>query len=512
MLVRIFFRSIGRWVREHKAIGIIAGVLVAAGIVTAILLPRAMRNRSEEPVKKINTVPLSRMDLTSSVSATGTIESARSKTVSANISNITIRSVKVEEGDRVKKGQKLVTFDESDLQEALSDARENLSDARAQAASEISSARRQYSQAETTYKTQKKKLAKSVASARSAYQTARKKVSGLKKQAKKAGGEQKTQIQSELEKAEEEAKQAKSNYEQARNEQENSNQQNKNSMENAEAAIDTARTNTNKSVREAEKSVEDAAEALEQCSVTAPIAGIVTAVAVESGDTYNGGDLFEISDCTNLQVSTTVSEYDITKVEKGQKVVILTDATDEDEFEGEITYVAMTMGSTSLSSSSANEAGASTANAGSSDSSGYEVRIRIKKKDARLRVGMTAKCSIILEEAGDVYAVPYDAVHSGTNGESLLYVMDTDGAQRQVAVTQGMESDYYVEVSGDELNEDMQVILPSDAVSGSSPDSSEQADESELPGMMGGMGDRSERSGGMPGGAPGGMSGGGPGM
>ena len=140
------------------------------------------------------------------------------------------------------------------------------------------------------------------------------------------------------------------------------------------------------------------------------MSGTVTAVGVEAGDSYSGGEMFEISDCTDLQVSTTVSEYDITKVKKGQKVVILTDATDEEEIEGKITYVALTTGSSSLSSASSatggNGTGASSMTSSESSSDGYEVRIQILKENKNLRVGMTAKCSIILEEASDVYAVP----------------------------------------------------------------------------------------------------------
>ena len=63
--------------------------------------------------------------------------------------------------------------------------------------------------------------------------------------------------------------------------------------------------------------------------------GTVTGIGAEAGDSYQGGNLVEISDCTNLRVSTSVDEYDISDVAKGQKVVILTDATgDEDLSEG----------------------------------------------------------------------------------------------------------------------------------------------------------------------------------
>ena len=94
---------------------------------------------------------------------------------------------------------------------------------------------------------------------------------------------------------------------------------------------------------------------------------------------------------------------------------------------------------------------------------------------------MIAKCSIILKEVRDVYAVPYDAVHTNRDGDSVLYVEDESGGQSQVAVTKGMESDYYVEVSGDELRENLQVIIPTDEPS----EAEESEDEGGLNGFMG---------------------------
>lgn len=275
-------------------------------------------------------------------------------------------------------------------------------------------------------------MADNVAAAKKEYETAQKAVSSAK-------------TDEEKQKAQETAKQAKSAYEQTKTEQESTNKQNKSNIQTAKDSVTTTQNNNKKTLREAEKSVEEAKETLDACSVTAPMDGVVTAVGVETGDTYSGGEMFEISDCTNLQVSTTVSEYDIAKVKKGLKVVILTDATDDTELEGEITYVAVTTGST-LDSGNATSGNAGSASSMSttgtdSSSSGYEVQIRIKDTDEAIRIGMTAKCSIVLEEAADVYAVPYDAIHTNSNGDNVIYVKDSaNSSQKEVAVTKGRES------------------------------------------------------------------------
>lgn len=506
----LFDRALGGCIR-HKALAIVIAVFIVMAAAGIFLLFRM--NKPEEKVfasGQQNTVELKKMDLTNSVSATGTIESVKTKLVSAQVSDTEVRTVKVSEGDKVKKGQTLVTFDKTDLQSALSEAKENLSDVTEQAERELSSAKRKLSEAESTYQSQKSQLAKSVAAAKKNYQSAKKSVKAVS-----------TASQAEKEKAQSALSQSKSAYEQAVAEQEKMNKQNKSEIQSAKDSVTIAESNNRKSIREAKKKVEDASQALEECSVTAPMSGTVTAVGVEPGDIYSGGDLFEISSCTDLQVSTTVGEYDISNVKKGQKVVILTDATGEKELEGKITYVAVSAGSSSLSTgSSNNSAGGSSMSSGgvtsatSSSDSGYIVKIKINGTDEKLRIGMTAKCSILLKEAEDVYAVPYDAVHSNVEGKQVIYVADGEG-KREVEVEKGMESDYYVEISGENLKEGMKVILPSDSVeTDKDSETSKDSGDTGIP-NLGGMpqGDKSGTGNrGYGNRAPGGFNGGGPGM
>ena len=226
--------------------------------------------------------------------------------------------------------------------------------------------------------------------------------------------------------------------------------------------METAKANRTKNVKEAQKLVEEAQENLEQCAVKAAMDGLVTAVNVSEGDSYSGGSLIQIEDTSAYTVSTTVDEYDISDVKKGQKVVILTEATGDDELEGEISFVAPSTSSSSVSSVTDSEAPSGNSGNSSSDSSGYEVKITLKSSDDRLKLGMTAKCSIILEEAENVLAVPYDAVKQTKDGNTITVIEENSGSQKEISVTPGMESDYYVEVQGSDLQEGMQVVIPSD--------------------------------------------------
>lgn len=462
-------------------------VCVVAAVVVFFLTRGGNSAMAEDQVQKQSSISLEKMDLTKSVSATGTIGSSQSRTVSAEVNGVRVKKVCVKAGDTIQKGDTLIQFDESDLKKALSEAEQSLSDTREEAERNLSSARKQLSEAKESYSEGKKEAATKVTETKKELRSARKQLSKLnEKISEEKDAETKKRLQEQLTKAEEAVKQAESAYESAKESRKNEEKQNKNSVENAENAVKTVQANNKKSIREAEKQVEDASGTLEKCAVTAPISGIVTAVGIEEGEVYNGSDMIQIDDNSSYVISTTVDEYDISKVEEGQRVVVLTEATGEDEIEGEISFVAPATGSSSLSRTTSQSAGGTgMSSTASSSDSGYEVKIDVKTDDDRLRMGLTAKCSIILEEVREVYAVPYDAIHENPDGSAVVYVSgntEEGKSYSEVSVEKGMESDYYVEISGDQLKEGMQILIPTDEVSTGS---SEKSEEDGL-GMFGG--------------------------
>ncbi len=500
------------------------GIFIAG--VIAILLFRFQTSKEKVSAgnQKTNTVRITKMDLTKSISATGTLASAQTKTVSAKVNDIVVKKVLVEVGDSVKKGDSLVTFDEGDLQDALQDAKENLANAKESADREVSSAQTQLSDAKENYSAEKSKQANEIATAKKTLAEAKKTVSQLEKQIKKAKNQQdKTSLEQQLTQAKEKKEQAQAAYQTAVSNQSSSNRQNQSSITNAENAVESAKSNRTKSIKEAQKQVDEAQENLDQCAVTATMDGLVTAVNVTEGDSYSGGSLVQIEDTSAYTITTTVDEYDISDVKKGQKVVILTEATEEDELEGEITFVAPSTSSTSNSSSSESGTPSGSSGNNSSDSSGYEVKIQVKSTDDRLKLGMTAKCSIILEEAENVLAVPYDAVNQSKKGNTITVIEDDSSTEKEISVSLGMESDYYVEVQGDDLQEGMQVVIPSDEIDASaSEEKTNQSGGKDFGNPMGGFGGDPNNSGeghrgggnggggngsGGPGGAPGGAPG-----
>ncbi len=216
-----------------------------------------------------------------------------------------------------------------------------------------------------------------------------------------------------------------------------------------------------------ENQVETYEKQLEKGILTSPINGTVTAVNVKEGDTYGGGVIVTIQDCEDFIVEAEIDEYDISDIKEGMKVLFKTDATREEQLEGEVTFVSPVPTSAAASSSAMGSGSATSLTTGGGKAT-YQIKVAIRTATDRLRLGMTAKMNIVLNEVEHVLTVPYDAVQTDENGDTVVYVleqtMDAEGKttqeQRPVAVTVGTEGDYYVEVSGDGLEEGMKVEIP----------------------------------------------------
>lgn len=261
------FLSIGRGIVQHKGRSLLILVLLIAAITGLLVFVNPAKSQKQTvPGARVNSVALSKMDLNSSVSATGTIESTDTVTVSASVNNVEIASVKVSEGDTVKKGDTLAVFDKEDYREAYEDAVENLADVKSQNATELSSAEKKLSDARETYELGKTRGNQSVTAAKSSYTAAKKTVSTLRAQIKKENNpEAKAKLQEELTKAAQEETQAKTSYENAVNERDNTNRQNASNVDSAKTAVTTTENNNKKGLKEAQRSVKEAKKNLNAC-------------------------------------------------------------------------------------------------------------------------------------------------------------------------------------------------------------------------------------------------------
>lgn len=200
-------------------------------------------------------------------------------------------------------------------------------------------------------------------------------------------------------------------------------------------------TSLNANTDTQEKQVEQYQKQLEKAYLKAPLDGIVTAVNFEKGDTYTQGAIITIQDCSSYEIKAEIGEYDISDIQLGQKVLIKTDATRDEELEGTVVFISPT----------------ATKNAGSSNVT-YTIRISIDTPNERLRLDMSASLSIIIEQHDDVYTVPYNAVQEDEEGNSFIEVIGEDGmTTTKLPITVEMESSYYTEITADGLEEGMKV-------------------------------------------------------
>ena len=100
-------------IKRHKklVIGLFVVIIAAAAGLTVFFRTRGTNTEAKEV--KQNTISLSKQTLTESISATGTIESGASKTVSADVNGLTVKKVKVSVGDSVKKDDIIAYVDAS---------------------------------------------------------------------------------------------------------------------------------------------------------------------------------------------------------------------------------------------------------------------------------------------------------------------------------------------------------------------------------------------------------------
>lgn len=211
-------------------------------------------------------------------------------------------------------------------------------------------------------------------------------------------------------------------------------------------SLETSRLNASTSGLSDKQQIKKYEEQIEKCKVTAPMSGIITEINVEAGDTYSGAAIAVIEDISAYEISAEIEEYDISAVKVGQKVVIKTNGTGDLELDGTVKEIAprATTGGTSVT---------------------YTVTISIDTPCKDLKLDMTAKLSIILSSKENVLTVPYNSVQEDDEGNFYIEIMNEQA--EKIYITKGIESDYYIQVIGNEIKEGMSVIVPVSSEGGS---------------------------------------------
>lgn len=503
-------RKIGGFVKKHKLLTVLLVLILIAAIVAGVIW-RGKGKKPQMQTMTIETARIEKMDLTNSVSVTGTLATANGKTASTTLKDIKVTKVYVEVGDEVQEGDIICTFDSSDIEDALADAKNNyavnrqldaLDNYETQYQDTVSDAENSLQDAKDTRDAYKN----AYANAQTAEQEALDKLNSVKAQydtdsLKNAYDQATSALKSVIEAVDstvtitdlesylssvngslpESCSSAYSAYQNAKaayGEAQKAVSEAQSAYEQAQAAASQAYSAYSQAQSAREQAQDQYDSTVEQAEKTYEKAKLQDQL-VSDDDALNKIEDYEeqLSDCTvyasmsgtitalNVEEDNVFAGGTIYEIQDVHNFIV--DAT-VDEYDvvnlekGQTAYVKTdSLGDEELEGEVTYVAPTGTTGQTMGSNSGtasYEIQITLNEPQDKLRAGMTASVSIALEESRDALAVPYDCVQTNADGDSVIYV-DDNGEKKEVKVTTGIETDYYTEVISDELSEGMTVYL-----------------------------------------------------
>ncbi len=509
--------------REKRIIGVaIAGVLIASLIIAGLIKKKDASKETDQ----ITTERLQKRTIVTSVSGSGTIEATASENVTSTMTGSKVKSVEVKVGDVVTANQTIAIMDTSNLEEQ----KKTLN-------AQITALKKQEADAKKAAEDAKSALDESASSQAARNQEAINALSAsITSQQAKLDADKAT-LQSMKDTYQSNYASTPTNadaiqYQQLILSQENlvnTEQTQLNAMQQSLATLqsggDTSGldlsqltgsgsnplTTYDGTIETLQNQVKALDDEMKKATVTTRNGGTVTAIRVNSGDTYFGTSIATIEGVDTMQVSAEIDEYDIADVAVGMPCRIKTDATRDEELEGQVTEVAIkaTSGGSDLSALSGLSGTDLSSLSGGSSKATYNVKIALNQANSRLRLGMNAKVSIITNSSKDVWSVPIESVQTDDKGQKYIEVVDDKNAKemtspssdkkgeskstkekytktysgdthlKKITVTTGLEGTYYMEIQSKELSKDDYVLVPKS-------DSNNSVDE--LMNMMGSAG------------------------
>lgn len=411
--------------KKKKIIIIIAIVLVF--ILWISSCTNKMKKAMEELNSKITEIDeVTKRDLVDSVGATGNIASINSRDITVDITSAEVRKINVKVGDVVKKGTVLASFNMANSYQDLIEAQNDLNSTREVNDITLEDARRKLENLKNQYNNELKDLKDAISDAKELYNNAKK--DNLIEPSKDK--------QEDVDKAYSALETAKDTYYDTKAELEDKIKSTENEIKKLELSSSTSTQ---------ESQIRTYKTRVNNGTLRAPIDGTITNIYYEESDNYSPGTTFlTIQDCSSYVIKAEVNEYDISRIKIGQKVVIKTDATGDEEINGTVKEISPVATKVAEGVTKSNKT--------------YTVKVSIDDKNDKIKLDMSSNISIIIDEHKGVLTVPYNAVYTDQDGK--YYVIKVDGEEhKNVYVNVIMESSYYTEISGDDIYEGMKVYI-----------------------------------------------------
>ncbi|WP_167511261.1 efflux RND transporter periplasmic adaptor subunit [Pseudobutyrivibrio xylanivorans] len=434
--VKKFFGKIGHFLKKHIKLIIVLVIVAAIAIYVRYSMQKA-KSLMEEQANQPVTTTVEQMDLQKSVSVTGTLTAKESKkvtsTIGGTLTGIKVKKVNYEVGDYVEAGEVVVEFDGQDYDRKITELNMQHNIENKESNVNIADLQKTIDDTQKNIDERKEWLDK--------YRTY---YEAVKLHFENG---QKDPYSGESEKYEEQNQVIRQRYGFTMEEYEAKEKELEtweDTIDNAKMKIELAQLKQQYAQNYTQVDAkDDVYESKDATHVSAPISGYILTMNVEEGNNYAQGNVvFTIADTSEFVVEAEVNEYDIANIQKGQPAKVKFEATGDESFDGEVTFASLA--SESMISTTQSASGSSVAT--------YKVKIKMNKADERMRVGMTAKASVVMDSVKNVLCVPYDCIQKSEDDDSLFVTtIDKDGNKKNVPVTKGLESDYYVEIKGNGL-------------------------------------------------------------
>ncbi|WP_315071487.1 efflux RND transporter periplasmic adaptor subunit [uncultured Clostridium sp.] len=424
-------------------------VIAAAIIIWKFVIPKS--------AVAIKCTALSKGKVINSVSVLGEIKSKDSTNIYSTINN-SIKEVKVKEGDKVKAGDVLAILDSADLEK---DIEQSIAVADAEEAGNRA-------QTDTTQKTYEDELYlhdnnlnSDIKNAEEGLNVAKINLDDKKKTYEKnealfnAGAI----TESDFDKAKIDFDTANSEYEKAKVTLESTKTKADQALNTAKGDYETAQAKS--SDRSKRIGIEKQQQQLEACTIKATTDGTVTSVNAVVGNP-GSGILFQVEDLDNIEITIPIKEVDIANVKVGQRAEIKTDATGEEVIPGEVISVSPVAQKGSIPQTQSKSDSQSDQTSLSSDGD-FEAKVKINDTNENIKVGMSARVSIITSEKSDIYSVSSESIVEN-DGNKSIYIAEKSSKKpneyivKEVPINTGLESDFNVEISGDGILDGIMVI------------------------------------------------------
>jgi HlyD family secretion protein len=158
--------------------------------------------------------------------------------------------------------------------------------------------------------------------------------------------------------------------------------------------------------------LESSRDLLVKSSVVSPMAGVVTSLQKEEGETVIGAQSFQptvmmtVADLSVMEVEILVDETDIRNVALGQKAEVRVDALQDLKVEGEVTEI----GSSAIPRGTTVAGQTTSAGSTANQAKDFKVTVTLSQPPASLRPGLNATADITVARKAGVLAVPIQAV------------------------------------------------------------------------------------------------------